>query len=612
MLFGRKKFNYFSMVLLYCKTVPFAAIAKTANNLIGAAVPTLNILVTAMFLDNAVAAVSHQVKLSEAYFPLAAIIALRMFDYYKGTVIGLISTRAANKLKKTVDPAIIEEKASIKFRYYENQDSVDIMNRAADGFGGNLQGFFDQVFDTFMILSEIGGFVVILGMQLWWASIVFALTSVPPFVISYIFGKKRYDVDKDMTKIDRKAWYLSGILTSRDALEERCLYGYTDRLDAQYRENYETARLARKKVSRSWWTHTTSAGMLTFLSGIAVIVLLIPSVIFPDADGAARLSVGMFVSLVNAVLGLSRQIQDTVSDHIYAYSYQLEYLKDLNAFLSFEREKDVVCLPDAEPLELMSVEFRDVSFRYPDCEPYILKNFSARLEAGKHYAIVGVNGAGKTTIAKLLTGLYDNYEGHILINGRELRELGMPEKKALSAAVYQDFCRYPLDFYTNIAIGSPNDMDNRRRVEEAVETIGLGDVVENLPDRYETAISKVQDTGVDLSGGEWQKIALARLLVNPAPLKILDEPTAALDPISENRLYEQFGKMMRRSGGNGITVFISHRLGSTKLADEIIVLSDGSAIEAGTFEELILKGGKYAEMFEAQAQWYREQKPEEV
>lgn len=608
MLLGEKKYKYFSMVLLYCKIVPFAAIIKIVGNLIDAAVPTLNILVTAMFLDSAVAAVGDRSRLSEVVFPLAAIIALLIFNYYKGTVMGLVSTRAANKIKKTVDPAIMERKASIKFRYYENQGSVDIMNRAMEGFLDNLQGFFDQIFSTFIILSEIVGFVVILGMQLWWASVIFAVTSIPPFVISYIYGKKRYDVDKDMTKIDRKVWYLSGILTGRESLEERYMYGYTDRLDAEYGKNYEVARIARKKVSKSWWTHTTVAGMLTFISGIVVIIPLIPSAIIPDASGEIRLSVGMFVSLVNAVLGLSRQIQDAVSDHIYKYSYQFEYLKELNLFLSFEQEEDAVCLPNVEPLELKSVEFKNVSFRYPDCESYILKNFSVRLEAGRHYAIVGVNGAGKTTIAKLLTGLYDNYEGEILINNRELREFALSEKKALSAAVYQDFCRYPLDFYHNIAIGNLNDMDNRPKVEDAVRIIGLSDVVDNLSDKYETAISKIDENGVDLSGGEWQKIALARLLVNPAPLKILDEPTAALDPISESRLYEQFGKMMQRSERNSIIIFISHRLGSTKLADEIIVLSDGSAVEKGAFEELITKGGQYAEMFETQAEWYRDQK----
>jgi len=221
-----------------------------------------------------------------------------------------------------------------------------------------------------------------------------------------------------------------------------------------------------------------------------------------------------------------------------------------------------------------------------------------------------VNGAGKTTLTKILTGLYGEYEGEILINGKELREYTQPEKKALSAVVYQDFCQYPLNFYNNIAVGNINDMQNREKVENAVNIIGLAEAVDKLPKKYETPITKVKEDGVDISGGEWQRVALARLMINPAPLKILDEPTAALDPIGESQVYEQFGEIIsqnqNKTDRNHITVFISHRLGSTKLADEIIVISDGKAAETGTFDELMAKNGIYAEMFESQSEWYKE------
>jgi ATP-binding cassette subfamily B protein len=278
--------------------------------------------------------------------------------------------------------------------------------------------------------------------------------------------------------------------------------------------------------------------------------------------------------------------------------------------LEFETDENAACLPDKNTPEFDSIEFRGVSFKYPGTEPYILKDFSAKLTSGRHYAIVGVNGAGKTTLAKLLTGLYKEYEGEILIGGKELKLFTQAEIKALSAVVYQDFCRYPLDFYGNIAIGNANDMENREIVEESVNIIGLSETLEKLPKKYETPITKIKEDGVDLSGGEWQKVALARLIVNPAPLKILDEPTAALDPVSESRVYEQFGEIVSQnqaSKAHGITIFISHRLGSTKLADEIIVISEGRAAEAGTFDELMVKGGIYAEMFASQAEWYREE-----
>ena len=604
MLFGKKKYSYLNMAVLYFKLVPGAVIVKIINNIIGSIVPTFNIIITAKFLDAAVAAAGDRDKLGEVYFPLVAIIAVLLFNYYAGIVISLINTRAENKIRKIVTPAIAEKKAAVKFKYYENQESVDIISRAAGSFEGNLQSFFDQIFGAWNIIAQVAGFVIILGIQLWWASIVFVVTCIPSFVISYKFGKKRYEVDKEMTKIDRKAGYIFGILTGRDTIEERYMYGYTDKMNEEYKNKYEFARVARKKVSRRGYISRTAAGLLVFVSGAIVIAILLPSAIYPIKN--PELSIGMFTALVNAIFGLSRQMQASISEYISDFKYKFEYLKDLNKFLEFEEDENADCLPDTNMPELKSIEFTNVSFKYPGTESYILKDFNVKLKSGKHYAIVGVNGAGKTTLTKILTRLYDEYEGEISINGKDLKSYTQSQMKALSAVVYQDFCSYPLDFYNNIAIGNANDMQNHKKIENAANVIGLAEVVDKLPKKYETPITKVKEDGVDLSGGEWQRIALARLIVNPAPLKILDEPTAALDPISESKVYEQFGEIIsqNKQDDKHITIFISHRLGSTKLADEIIVISEGRAAEVGTFDELMAKGGIYANMFESQSEWY--------
>jgi len=602
MLSEKKKYNYLSMLALYFWLVPGAAAFKIAYNAIASAIPAFGIIMTAKFLDAAIVAAVDRAKLDAVYLPLCAIVAILLFNYYAGAIMGLVNTRAENRIKKIVAPAIAEKKASVKFRYYEDQKSVDTINRAMGGFEGNLREFFDQVFKAWNLAAQVAGFVVILGMQLWWASAVFAVTCVPSFVISYKFGKKQYEVDREMTKIDRKAGYISGVLTSRDTVEERYIYGYTEKMNGEYKNNYETARIARKKVSLRGYVNRTAAGMLVFASGAIVIAILLPSAVYPV--GSPALSIGMFAALVNAIFGLSQQMQVGIPANITEFKYKFEYLKDLNEFLEFEEDEDATCLPAAHTPKLKSLEFKNLSFKYPGTQAYILKGFSAKLNSGRHYAIVGVNGAGKTTLTKLITGLYREYEGEILIDGRELKSYSQPELKALSAVVYQDFCRYPLDFYGNIAIGNPGGMQNREKVEAAAETIGLAETVEKLPKKYETPITKVKGDGVDISGGEWQKVALARLIVNPAPLKILDEPTAALDPVSESRVYGQFGEIANKSAG--ITIFISHRLGSTKLADEIIVISEGRAAEVGTFGELMAKGGIYAGMYKSQAQWYSE------
>ena len=611
MLFGKSRFKFLTMVALYYKCVPAAAVYRTIIMLTNALTPTLSIIVTAMFLDSAIAAVSDRALLSQAYVPLALLIVLGLYGYYMNVVSNLVMRRADNRLLKLVVPEIAQRKARLKFKYYENQETLDIMNRAVDGFEGKINEFCGRAVEIVTLVMQVAGFLAILGAQLWWASLVFIAASVPSFIIAHIFGKKRYDTEKELTKIDRRVGYFTGMLTGRDTVEERYIYGYTGKINQEYRQKYEEARILRKNVNKKMWISNKTMSLLTFASGIIVIVILLPSAIFPNEAGELALSSGMFMALVSAILNMSGTLQWSVSNIIGDLKYKAEYLKDLNKFLEFEEEAGADCLPDADAPVLESIEFRNVSFKYPGAEPYILKDFSLKLVAGKHYAIVGVNGAGKTTLTKILTRLYDNYEGEILINGRELRRYSQGELKALAQVVYQDFCRYPLDFYNNIAIGNVLDMQNRERVENAVKTIGLTDVVEKLPRKYETPITKIKEDGVDLSGGEWQRIALARLIVNSAPLKILDEPTAALDPIGESRVYEQFGEIIshnQKSKTQGITIFISHRLGSTKLADEIVVISEGRVEEQGTFGELMRRGGLYAQMFESQAEWYRDDK----
>jgi ATP-binding cassette subfamily B protein len=248
------------------------------------------------------------------------------------------------------------------------------------------------------------------------------------------------------------------------------------------------------------------------------------------------------------------------------------------------------------------IEFKDVCFSYPGTEKPVLNGVSFVIEYGKHYSFVGVNGAGKTTITKLLTGLYTNYEGEILIDDRELRTLTQGELKALSSVIYQDFARYFLTLYENIAIALPHDEESekRSRVEKAVALVGLEETAGKLKNGLDTPLGKIHPDGVDISGGEWQRAAMARSVVSHAPLRILDEPTAALDPVNESQVYRRFEQISQGQ----TTIFISHRLGSTKLADTIYVLAGGKIEETGSHAELMAHNGLYAEMYNSQAEWY--------
>ncbi len=287
--------------------------------------------------------------------------------------------------------------------------------------------------------------------------------------------------------------------------------------------------------------------------------------------------------------------------------------------------------------KLQTLEFRHVTFRYPGTEVDILKDFSMELRNGIHYAIVGENGAGKSTLIKLLTGLYRDYEGEILYNGREMRTFPQEQWFRIFSCVFQDFARYYLSVRENICLGVgdmefetdeavrntmesgaeshvhgilDDDSESRRqetvqgemeaRMRKVTQQLGLQDAVSALKYGYETRLGKLDEDSVDLSGGQWQRVAMARALMNDAPVLLLDEPTAALDPISESELYEKFGEISR----GHTTIFISHRLGSTKLSNHIFVLKDGCVREQGSHEELMAVGGIYAAMYETQQSWY--------
>jgi ATP-binding cassette subfamily B protein len=238
-----------------------------------------------------------------------------------------------------------------------------------------------------------------------------------------------------------------------------------------------------------------------------------------------------------------------------------------------------------------------------------LRDLSLCLEGSRHYAVAGINGAGKTTLTKLLTGLYGEYEGEILLNGKNLREYSQGELKGIFAVVYQDFARYFISVAENIALGdqsggTENDetgSSGTARREAVLRQIGLEDAVRELPRGADTDLGKIREGGSDLSGGQWQRLAIARALYRPSAVYILDEPTAALDPVAESEVYGMFGTI---SAGKP-TIFITHRLGAARLADEIVVIDQGRVAEQGSHEALMEQGGIYAGMFESQRSWYQ-------
>ena len=277
------------------------------------------------------------------------------------------------------------------------------------------------------------------------------------------------------------------------------------------------------------------------------------------------------------------------------------YIQNLFEFLDMKtKEKDGKMLPFKK--DFQTIEFRNVWFKYPESERYILKDISFTLEAEHCYAIVGLNGSGKTTLIKLLLKLYIPDKGDIFIDGINLKDIDTEDYQKNMGAVFQDFVKYPLTVYENIGCGNIEEIHNHTRIYEAAKKSGADQFIPNLPDKYNTLLHREWSGGVQLSLGQWQKIAIGRIFMQDFPIVVLDEPTASLDPKAEYEIYRQFRELME----GRTSILIAHRFSTVKLADKIYVLKNGSIIESGNHEELMQLGGEYAALFNLQAEAYQE------
>lgn len=311
-----------------------------------------------------------------------------------------------------------------------------------------------------------------------------------------------------------------------------------------------------------------------------------------------ELSFPTFVALAGAIfttlaenLSYYTNIVANMGYHIKAYEYYDRFFN-----LSEETYGEAKKVPKD-----CSIAFEDVCFTYPGTDRQVLSHMSFEIRAGEKISIVGMNGEGKTTMVKLLLGLFEPDSGRILIGGKPLQAYAREAREKIFGTVFQDFTRYSISLRENVGIGDVEQLSDREAVREAMQKGNVLPFLERLPEGEDTMLNRDFEGGVDLSGGQWQRIALARALMGDRPVLILDEPTSQLDPMAESELYSEFAKLAE----NKTSLFITHRLGSTRITDRILVISKGRVVDTGTHEELLERGGIYADMWKAQKQWYQ-------
>jgi ATP-binding cassette subfamily B protein len=489
---------------------------------------------------------------------------------------------------------LMEHAATLDLEDFEDPDLQDKLDRARRQTMGRMNlmsQLFGQVQDAITVVSFAAGLLVFAP----WLIVLLAIALVPAFVGEAHFNALGYSLNFAWTPERRQLEYVRQMGASVETAKEVKIFNLHRFLIAKYRELAEKFFRANRALARrraAWGTLLAALGTLGYYVAYAYI--------------AWRTVKGDFsIGDLTFLAGSFRRLRQLLEGLLVGFSQvagQALYLDDLFSF--FEIRPEIVSPPDAlavpRPITRGFV-FENVGFRYPDAEKWALRNLDFELRAGEVLALVGENGAGKTTLVKLLARLYDPDEGRILLDGRDLREYDLEDLRGNVGVIFQDFVRYHLTAGENIGVGQIDAMDDRERIREAARRAAADEVIEGLPQAYDQLIGRRFKTGVDLSGGQWQKIAIARAYMRDAQVMILDEPTAALDARSEFEVFQRFKEL-----SHGKTaVLISHRFSSVRMADRILVLAEGRLEASGTHEQLLAQGGRYAELFELQAAGYR-------
>lgn len=536
----------------------------------------------------------HEAVGSRLWWLVAAEFVLAVSLSALSRLIDYLDALLAGKYTRHVSVRVMEHAAALDLLAYENPIFYDRLERARV-----------QATDRLFMIQAMGRLVqqfitaVSLSVQIMvfspWLLLLLIVGVLPAFVGESHFAFLGYAKNFRQTPIRRQLDYLRVLGGSKEAAKELKLFGLknflTNKFSTLSDQVYEEdIALARRKLV---------AG--TLLSGIGTAGYYSAYIFAVWRTVTGVFSFGTLTLLANAIREASSNLQQTFST-LSTIADQALFLTDLVAFFQMRPtiESKPNALPAPRPIR-RGFEFRNVSFRYPESSRLVLNKLNFQLRPGERIALIGENGEGKTTIVKLLTRLYDPVEGQVLLDGVDLREYDLEDLYREIGVIFQDYMRYDMTARENIAIGRIEQINNAVLLEHSAQKSLAEGVLAKLPAGYEQMLGRRFDGGVDLSGGEWQKIALARAYLRDAQVLVLDEPTSALDARSEYEVFQRFAELTTGK----MALFISHRFSTVRMADRIVVLDQGRIAEEGNHDALTQLGGRYAEMFELQAASYR-------
>ncbi|MBO9998169.1 MAG: ABC transporter ATP-binding protein [Cyanobacteria bacterium SID2] len=584
------------LIGLVWKATPGHLLASISLTLVRGIVPVAELYVTKLVVDRMVASIGQA---EIAWFAIFQLVGLRFGLSLVSEISNQLSAYTLQILRDRfaiyANQVLIQQAIRLDLSHYEMPEFHDTLSRAQQS-GSDYPV---RILGTLTnLLGQTVNFVGSMALLLSFSPLIMVLllfTSTPALWVSVRFSGRRFWMSRAQTQAGRRADYLQRVLTQNAFAKEVRLFRLGEYLLNQWTEirskfNAESAALARRFA-----TMRGLAGTVANLGYYGAYGWTIVRTV------GGQISIGDFTMYSGAFAQAQSVLQQILQSIAQTYEYNL-YVAQYFEFLSLQPQVVDPSHPRSFPtLMQQGLELRDVTFTYPGAEKPTLQQLNLTVQPGESVALVGVNGAGKTTLLKLITRLYDPEDGEITIDGIPLNHFSLEELRCNIGVLNQDFARYSLTAQDNIGFGDLARRDDLDRVRQAAADGGAAETIESLDRGYDTILGKIFSGGTELSGGQWQKIGIARAFMSSAPILILDEPTAALDAMAEAELFQRF----RRLTQGRTTFFVSHRFSTVRMADRIVVLENSRIVEVGSHDELMANEGLYARMFRLQASSYQ-------
>ncbi len=572
-------------------------------NLLQGFIPAFSVSITALVIDSVIRAIKIH-STSPIWLPIGLQLGIALLSSLLSNVSNIVQQLLQEQVSNRVQLEILKKANTLDLAFFENPEFYDKMRQAANQSTYQPVSMISQTFGLGQTVVTLVSLIFLLVHLAWWLAIVALIVPIPAFFSSTRYGWRGYQLMRRQSPERRLMNYFVTLMTTDTYNKEVKLFNLGDYFIGKFWDlATRLYKQDRKLLLRRYNINFIWTG-LTVVANTAIYLYVALQTV------AGRITLGGLTLYTQTAVQVGQNFQSLLNGISNTYENTL-YLNTLFDFLEYQPE--IVSPSEPKPVELsrnvdgLDIEFRDVSFTYPGKDPEThaaLKHASFTIRAGEAVALVGRNGAGKTTLVKLLTRLYDPDEGEIFIGGRNIKEYDLKDLREQVGVIFQDYVNYYMTAQENIGVGRIAHIEQRDLVMSAASKSGANVVIEKLPNGYDTMLGrwfKDLKNSTQLSGGEWQKIALARAFMRDAHILVLDEPTSALDAQAEYEVFTKFRELTRGK----TAVFISHRFSTVRLADRIFVIENGSIIESGSHEELIALDGRYAELFNLQAEAYR-------